>query len=682
MGDDDPCRTVSDALSRRSFNALGLAGVSSLLAGCVGLGVHNNPFVPLTCSGRGSDESYEYIVVGSGAGGGPLAANLAREGYRVLLLEAGGDDEPYTYQVPAFHALASEDPLLRWDYFVRHYANESRQRRDWKYTNAPEAFRRGGVLYPRAATLGGCTAHNAMITLDGHTSDWDAIADLTGDASWKSANMRRYFQKVERCQYLERPGAPEDARENPGRHGFDGWLATEAPDVTLAARDAQLANIILSTAWNFIAERPSFFRGMKAAGQTALHLDPNDGRLAGTEGVFVTPLATHGGRRHGVREYLRHVQEQCPATLTIKTHALVTRVLLDGPRAMGVEYLDGPHLYSADPRRQPGATAPRRTVLATREVVLAAGAFNTPQLLMLSGIGPGPELIQHGITVHVPLAGVGRNLQDRYEVGVVLEMKKPFGLLKGVNLAPRRADDEPDDAFRQWQQHRGVYTTNGVVAALAIRSSARQREPDLFILGLAGRFEGYYPGYSEQAISDRTHFTWAILKAHTNNTAGSVRLRSIDPTEAPAIDFSYFDEGNDDAAEDLEAVVTGVEEVRRITRRIRPLVRRETVPGDSVRTREQIRQWVRDHAWGHHACGTCRIGPSSDPLAVVDSRFRVHGVQGLRIVDASVFPRIPGFFIVSAVYMIAEKAAAAILADAAKALAASRPARAREGAVP
>src|SRR5439155_1599918 len=132
----------------------------------VGLGARANPVPPVACPAPGgTDEAYDYVVVGSGAGGGPLAANLAREGYRVLLLEAGGDDEPYTYQVPAFHALAAEDAHLRWDYFVRHYADESRQRRDWKYSNVPAAFSRRGILYPRAGTLGGCTAHNAMITI-------------------------------------------------------------------------------------------------------------------------------------------------------------------------------------------------------------------------------------------------------------------------------------------------------------------------------------------------------------------------------------------------------------------------------------------------------------------------------------------------------------------------------------
>lgn len=660
--------SMSSSRSRRAFNALGLAGLTSLLAACAGLAPRGNPFSPLACPApEDGEDTYDYVVVGSGAGGGPLAANLAREGCRVLLLEAGGDDEPYTYQVPAFHALATEDPLLRWDYFVRHYADEARQRRDWKYAGVPAAFSRGGVLYPRAGTLGGCTAHNAMITIYGHNSDWDAIAELTNDASWGSASMRRYFQKVERCQYLERPQNPVDDLENPGRRGFDGWLSTEAPDMALAARDAQLSNIINSVARDFLAAQPSLGGAVAdIIRQAILQFDPNDWRLVNrsAEGLFVTPLATHGRRRNGTREYLRRVQAQCPRNLAIRTHALASRVLLEGNRAVGVEYLEGPHLYAADPRRRQGDAAPKRRVRARREVILAAGAFNSPQLLMLSGIGPRDELARHGIEARIDLAGVGRNLQDRYEVGVVVELNEPFSLLEGATLRPPDGVEPPDVAFREWRERRGVYGSNGAVVGVATRSSKRQPVPDLFTFGLIGRFEGYYPGYSRKAIEERSHFTWAVLKAHTRNTSGSVKLRSADPTETPEINFAYFEEGSDASGEDLDAVVTGVELARRMTGRFRHLVRREIVPGEHVRTREQLREWVRDHAWGHHACGTCRIGPPSDPRAVIDSRFRVHGVQGLRVVDASVFPRIPGFFIVTPIYIISEKATDVILADA------------------
>ena len=141
----------------------------------------------------------DYVIVGSGAGGGTLAARLAEAGMRVVVLEAGGDPRdgaglPEDYDVPAFHPLASENPAMRWDFFVQHYADETRQRRDCK-------LQPDGIFYPRAGTLGGCTAHNAMILMAPHDADWDGIAALTGDASWRAAEMRRYFQRLENCRY-------------------------------------------------------------------------------------------------------------------------------------------------------------------------------------------------------------------------------------------------------------------------------------------------------------------------------------------------------------------------------------------------------------------------------------------------------------------------------------------------
>ncbi len=169
--------------------------------------------------------------------------------------------------------------------------------------------------------------------------------------------------------------------------------------------------------------------------------------------------------------------------------------------------------------------------------------------------------------------------------------------------------------------------------------------------------------YSRRIAPHEDLFTWAILKAHTHNTSGRVTLRSNDAQDVPEINFDYF-AGAAEAEADLAAVVDGVETARRINRSYQTIVAEEIVPGMQVGTREEVRQFIKDNAWGHHACGTCKIGPASDPMAVVDSRFRVHGVRGLRVVDASVFPKIPGFFIASAVYMVSEKACDAVVQDA------------------
>ncbi|HUC71320.1 MAG TPA: GMC family oxidoreductase, partial [Stellaceae bacterium] len=188
--------------------------------------------------------------------------------------------------------------------------------------------------------------------------------------------------------------------------------------------------------------------------------------------------------------------------------------------------------------------------------------------------------------------------------------------------------------------------------------------PDLFCFALLGLFGGYFPGYSALETTKPNYLTWAILKAHTQNRAGEVRLRSADPQDTPLIDFNYFEEGSDTAGEDLDSVVAGIRFVRRLTKELRErgLIAAEEQPGDALQTDHELKDFVRTRAWGHHASCTCAIGPR-DAGGVLGSDFRVHGAQGLRVVDASVFPRIPGFFIVSAVYMAAEKAADVILAS-------------------
>jgi choline dehydrogenase len=622
---------------------------------------------PLACEAPRDGDAFDYIVVGSGAGGGPLAANLALAGFKVLLLEAGGDEEPYDYQVPAFHALASEDERFAWNFYVRHYANDAQQKRDEKF-RADE----NGVLYPRCATLGGCTAHNALILIYPHNSDWDHIAAITGDPSWGSANMRRYFERLERCEYV----SPSNTES---RHGFKGWLPTNVADPALVLQDRSLKTLVAAAADESVDTLGHPLS--RIVPRLQAKFDPNDWRLVekSAEGICVVPLSTEHGRRAGTREFIRRVQSACPDRLVVRTHALATRVLLDeGHRASGVEYLVGESLYRADPRHRGEHAAQRQVASAKREVILCAGAFNTPQLLMLSGIGPAQALQRHGIPVRVDLPGVGENLQDRYEVGVVSKIARDFTLMEGMTLRPPQPGEKPDPQFLEWLEGKGPYTTNGSVIALVKRSFPDAPEPDLFIFGLLGRFEGYFPGYSQILAKDRDFFTWAILKAHTNNTAGRVTLRSADPRDVPEINFHYFEEGTD-GERDLAAVVEGLETARRITQRCGDLITTEMLPGANVQTPAQLREFVKDNAWGHHASCTCKMGPGSDPLAVVDSRFRVHGTRGLRVVDASVFPKIPGFFIVAAVYMVSEKARDVIIEDAAADASAASAPDAREG---
>lgn len=612
----------------------------------------------------------DYVIVGSGAGGGTLAARLAENGMRVVLIEAGGDpcdkDQrrlPEDYEVPAFHAFASENPAIAWNFYASHDADPAVAARDPKRTA-------NGVLYPRSGALGGCTAHNAMIFLAAHDSDWDNLAKLTGDASWSARAMRTWLRRVENCRhrpiwrFLSRLGL------DPTGHGWDGWLTIERSRPDDAWRDKRLVWTMIDSALaalhgipGWLAELRRLFLGKG---------DPNDERTDGTEGLWYTPVSTSGHRRVGTRERVLAVAARHPDRLRIELNALATRVLFEGDRAIGIEFLKGRHLYraSATPSTQSGE---RRRVIAAREVIVCGGAFNSPQLLMLSGIGPRAELEKLGVTMQVDLPGVGRNLQDRYEVGVVHRMANRWGALEGAGF------EAGDPLYRRWQHGgRGMYGSNGTAIGLTRRSRQSDGDPDLFLMAMLARFKGYYPGYSAETCKDGDGLTWAVLKGHTRNRAGRVTLRTADPRDPPQIDFNSFAEGGD---EDLAALVEAVEIARAVAAPLRARgLADELLPGGEVQG-AALAQWIRDNAWGHHASCTCAIGPR-DAGGVVDGDFRVHGVSGLRVVDASVFPRIPGFFIVSAVYMIAEKAAAIILADAAKASAAARPARTREGAIP
>jgi choline dehydrogenase len=596
------------------------------------------------------DIDFDYIIVGSGAGGGPLAANLALAGFRVLLMEAGGDEDSLDYSVPGFNGLASENEAYRWDYYVRHYTDQTQQALDPKFVVSQD-----GVLYPRAGTLGGCTAHNALITVYPSNSDWNEIAEITGDPSWGADAMRQYFIKLERCEYLD---AAEIAAT---KHGSSGWLVTQMTDTSNNPQDWQLQ----TTLQYAIGAAGKLYQ----LGPIDPLLDPNAWNVAQERktGFLSIPNSTKRRARCGPRDYIRDVVAQFPERLVVMTQALVTRVLFaEGPenRATGVEYLAGQHLYRADPNSgvDCAVTKPAlETVSAKREVILAGGAFNTPQLLMLSGIGPRAQLEALGIAVRIDLPGVGQNLQDRYEVSVIFEMDEKWTVNAGASFS-----DNPDfdPALAQWQDSRtGPYTSAGSTVAFLERANDAELDPDLFVFGLTTHFQGYFPLYFSFFEPIRNQFTWAILKAHTKNTAGVVSLNSTDPLQRPYVNFHYFQEGNNYDGSDLDAVVEGIEFVRGIMTGS-PYAKAELLPGPKVADRDALKQWVRDQAWGHHCSCTCKIGADGDPMAVLDSNFRVRGAQGLRVVDGSVFPRIPGTFIVLPIYMISEKAAAVIIADA------------------
>jgi choline dehydrogenase len=628
---------------------------------------------------------FDYVIVGSGAGGGPLAANLAKAGFNVLLMEAGGDPcsesdmGRFLYEVPIFHGLSTEYPACAWNYYVRHYTDDALQAKDSKKVAING---RDMIWYPRAGTLGGCTAHNAMITVVPQDSDWDYIAGITGDPSWGASHMRSYFERLENCKYVPPPGSVESEidrvvstiggflggheawRDRTQGHGFNGWLPTCDADPKLVLKDPELVALLLGVVKEALKDDIG-----DPWTRLETRLDPNDVRNSANspEGLAFTPLAVEHGKRSGPREYLLRVQNERPQNLTIQKHTLVTRVLFEGTRAVGVEFIEKPHVYRADPSANGNPDSlPRSEVRVRREVVLACGAINTPQLLMLSGVGPVAELQRCKIPIVLDLPGVGKNLQDRYEVGVVSEFTRDFALLAGATFAPPEPPDKMDACMKEWEAGgSGIYASNGALIGMIKRSSPSLPDPDLYIFGLPGYFAGYKPGYSKMFEYHRNRFTWAILKARTSNT-GRVTLASNRPWDTPDINFQYFGDGRRQSDPDLDAIVGAMKLVRDMNGRLQDLglLKAEEVPGPGDDSDDNLREFVRTQAWGHHASCTAKIGADSDDMAVLDSRFRVRNTRGLRVVDASVFPKIPGYFIVTPVYMISEKAADVLIEDA------------------
>ncbi|PHH65859.1 hypothetical protein CDD81_1228 [Ophiocordyceps australis] len=618
-------------------------------------------------SDSGSDSDvFDYVVVGSGPGGGPLAVNLAEAGYSVLLLEAGQNhSSSYKQEIPAFFVEAQFDESQGWWFYVKHYGDEATSARVnkmvwkkpdgglWVGQDAPAGSSMLGVWYPRAGTLGGCDTHNGGVTVYPSEWDWEAIAQRTNDSSWKAQHMRHYFERLER-NMLVPPHTPG--------HGFAGYQPIdvgakehyEAEPQMLAIAQASAAALgftqrSTSTDWDVILNKDS-----------NAYTPDRDRR---NDAYQISLKKDHKGRRFSAASRVNQaVARGLP--LTVRFNSLVTRVVIDdaSKRATGVDYLEGAHLYRADPLVRTNSTGLPRSVRASREVIVSGGTFNTPQILQLSGIGPRQELQRLGIPVIVDLGGVGRNLQDHYEVPVVHEFRNDFTYWD-------RCDpyNHSSACFQEWRNEgKGPYTTIGFSHLVTHTSSVAPRgERDLILYGAPNTVRGHLPPYTHwpRFQTGNNKFTFTVSESHSRNRAGRVTLTSTDPRDVPDINFEYFAHG---AQDDMQGLMDGVAFARNIFDSIPARNRSvaEAWPGRHLSSPDSMRDWIKEEAYGHHATGTASIGAHDDPLAVLDSDFRVRGIDGLRVVDASVFPDVPGTFPIIAIFMVSEKASHVILADA------------------
>jgi choline dehydrogenase len=315
----------------------------------------------------------------------------------------------------------------------------------------------------------------------------------------------------------------------------------------------------------------------------------------------------------------------------------VTRVLFSNdtanPTAIGVEYMQGANLYSASPHYKNGTKGNLTQVFARNEVIVSGGTFNSPQLLKLSGIGPKAELAKFNIPLVKDLPGVGENMADNYEAGI-------------LNLANRPLGDTGGDVV------------------LMLNTSKTTRNRNIYAFCGSFSFEGFWPGYPTDY--GPSQYECALVHMNPRSQAGYVRLRSADPQDVPDINFRFFDKGGDeDLTEILEAIKTIRKGIQAVTGDVAPFDEQHPYPGvDAKCTDEAQIDFIKTQAYSHHPTSSCAIGGDNDPLAVLDSKFRVRGVKNLRVVDASAFPVVPGAFPVLPTMMLSEKASEDILAHA------------------
>lgn len=485
--------------------------------------------------------------------------------------------------------------------------------------------------------------------------------------------MRDIFAQIEQNNYL--------ATNTPG-HGFDGYFSTNQGNESVWTGQDDLLTVLESISESLGQDPDDLVENLVADVNA---LDPTRDQA---QGVFGSALHVDAmWRRFSSRDYILDTAGAKDAngdhlySLHVQTNTLATKVIFDQEevgqlqKAVGIEFLQGQSMYSADPRYDPTESGTPGVAYASKEVILSGGTFNSPQLLKLSGVGPAAELAQFGIPLVVDLPGVGTNLQDNYEVPIVGHAAKTFSSPPPDPNDPVCTFGAPGDpCIALWEQGEGPYAGFGALNAIFRKSShAALNERDMFMAGGTFAIRGFWPPTDSVDPDPATTFALSTVKIHPGSTSGRVLLTSADPRDMPDINFHFFEENNTDTARDLSAELDTVKWARRafadVAAPIGPIQPVEppcagTPQVDGSCDDDADREWVMDQIFGHHCTSTCAIGADTDAMAVLDSKFRVRGVRGLRVVDASAFPRTPGAFPVLPTFMLSEKATESVLEDA------------------